>query len=626
MGEVGLEIVNQIGGAVTAVAIQDNLAYLGIGSRLAVADISDQTQPKVIFWSSILPGVVAQITLRDGLAYVALGEAGLWILDIANPVELRPLGHVLTTSPTRHFLLQNNLIYSADTRGELGKEQFMSVVDVINPSQPVEISTFALPSRVIKLLMVDNYLYIVAYPNHVDYKNVLWVVDVSDSRNPELLKSVPELAGRDMVEIEGNRLLIAEGGTLIVADVSNPASPLKMMQTPILTDWGEFYDLYEIQDTIWAIGVFGDLGYCGGLLYALDISELNNIRRISDFSVDCHDYDVISIDGLPYLTDGNVMINISNPQHPISSSFIGKIPTTSPIRQLGFDDFLYGLSGDDVYIFDATSPIRPQLINLYKSKYTVNDMIVNGSQLYLATYWEGIVDVDMTNPDNPQETAVTNPDYQVENSIDPVFYGSRLYALLNGKLGIFDSTTLQWLGGDEEGFYGYGRYRSFAVENNTLWAWATTDEGYGLLAMDVTIPEQIRQIGFLHDETPPDNVLGIVADQGLVYSLIGDDCYFYPNFGCNDTVLNIIDVSNPGQMRQLANINVASGIQHMTKSGNMLLLVGDDLWLIDASNPTQSQVNGRFPTPGYAQDAVLINDLIYVADGAGGLLILQMTE
>lgn len=78
MGEVELEIVNQIGGAVMAVDVQDNLAYLGIGSRLAVADISDQTQPKVIFWSSILPDVATQITLRDGLAYVAIMTPKNW--------------------------------------------------------------------------------------------------------------------------------------------------------------------------------------------------------------------------------------------------------------------------------------------------------------------------------------------------------------------------------------------------------------------------------------------------------------------------------------------------------------------------------------------------------------------
>lgn len=57
-----------------------------------------------------------------------------------------------------------------------------------------------------------------------------------------------------------------------------------------------------------------------------------------------------------------------------------------------------------------------------------------------------------------------------------------------------------------------------------------------------------------------------------------------------------------------------------------LLLSGDKLWIVDITDPTQPQVNGRFPTPGHAQDAVIVNDLIYVADGAGGLLILQMTE
>jgi hypothetical protein len=47
---------------------------------------------------------------------------------------------------------------------------------------------------------------------------------------------------------------------------------------------------------------------------------------------------------------------------------------------------------------------------------------------------------------------------------------------------------------------------------------------------------------------------------------------------------------------------------------------------MDVSNPAQPLIVGFFQTPGYARDAVVRDDLIYVADGAGGLLVLRLVQ
>ena len=97
---------------------------------------------------------------------------------------------------------------------------------------------------------------------------------------------------------------------------------------------------------------------------------------------------------------------------------------------------------------------------------------------------------------------------------------------------------------------------------------------------------------------------------------------------CDDqeTIVRVVDATDLAHMTEVAQLPTINDVTFINIASEKLLLGGDELWLVDITEPTQLQVNGRFPTPGYAQDAVLVNDLIYVADGAGGLLILQMTE
>ena len=87
--EVGMEIVGQVGGAVRAVAVREQYAYIGLGPRLAVLDISDSSRPvflgQTTLFSDIVQAVVAP--LSSIYVYVAAGSAGLYIIDTSTPTE-----------------------------------------------------------------------------------------------------------------------------------------------------------------------------------------------------------------------------------------------------------------------------------------------------------------------------------------------------------------------------------------------------------------------------------------------------------------------------------------------------------------------------------------------------------
>jgi len=87
-----VELVGQIGGACRAVAVQGNYAYVGVGPRLVVLDVSDPTKPAIRGQTAVLPAVVRDVALAGGYAYVAVGWAGLRVVDISDPANPREVG------------------------------------------------------------------------------------------------------------------------------------------------------------------------------------------------------------------------------------------------------------------------------------------------------------------------------------------------------------------------------------------------------------------------------------------------------------------------------------------------------------------------------------------------------
>lgn len=621
------QIVNQMGGAVTAIAVQKNLAYLGIGSRLAVADVSDPTQPRIVSWSNILPKPAQQITIHDQLAFVALGDAGIWIFDISDPTTFVLLGHVQTTMPTNQFLLHDSLIYAIDPSSSPEPDQILSIVDISEPMNPIEINTFNLPSQATKLAIIEDYLYVSIYPYHANYENTLWVLDISDIRSPQFVTAVSELAGEDMIVFDKDLILTKiQSNWLTRIDLSDPLHPTEISLNLPSGFFGAS-TIHLNKNIIYVASTFSDAGYCAAGVSAFDMTDINNIHKLDGLGAgDCGIPKIAITNDQLYMgtNSGLSIIDISNPAKMVQLS---KLSTTLPFDQLaiGADLFAMGRQGNGVRIFDFNldDPTFPHLIGDYYADYLVNDFTANESQTYLATYWENIVTIDMADPNNIGETAVTASEFRAENNNNLIISNDRLYASQDGNLRIFDPITLEWIGGDKPGGEKYGKYGSFVVDNHTLWSWINTVEEKGLFAFDITDPNQFVQIGFLPIELETSN-RRLFVNQGYIYIL--SLCDNYSSSICQNSTLRIIDASTPEDMKLITTLPFAATVRTMTIADDKLLLVGDDLWLVDNKNPLQPEIVNQFITPEDAKDAVILNDLVYVADGDGGLLILQIIE
>jgi len=140
-----VELVGQIGGTISAVAVEGSYAYVGVGPRLVVLDISDPTHPAFVGQTGVLPGI-ADVAVSASTAYVADGDAGLRVVDVSNPATPTELGFYDTPGYARGVVVSGSTAYVADRGIFDGSQRVGSglrVVDVGNPASPTEIGYYA---------------------------------------------------------------------------------------------------------------------------------------------------------------------------------------------------------------------------------------------------------------------------------------------------------------------------------------------------------------------------------------------------------------------------------------------------------------------------------------------------
>ncbi|MFQ5616064.1 MAG: LVIVD repeat-containing protein [Anaerolineales bacterium] len=119
-----VEFVGQIGGATYAVAVQGNYAYIGVGPRLIILDVSNPFSPVVVGKTLPLPGIVQDVYVAGNYAYVADDYQGLRVIDVSNPVSPNEIDFYVTPGTAQQVTVIENDAYVADSWGGLAILRF----------------------------------------------------------------------------------------------------------------------------------------------------------------------------------------------------------------------------------------------------------------------------------------------------------------------------------------------------------------------------------------------------------------------------------------------------------------------------------------------------------------------
>jgi hypothetical protein len=167
-----VEFVGHIGGETNAVFVQGNYAYIGEGPLLTILDISTPAAPTVVGKSGLFPGVVEDIHVDGGYAYVVAGSGGLRVVDVSTPANPTEVGFYDTPDDARGVAVSGSYAYVVAGSGGL------RVVDVSTPANPTEVGFYDTPDDARGVAVSGSYAYV------ADNDRGLRVVDVSTPANP----------------------------------------------------------------------------------------------------------------------------------------------------------------------------------------------------------------------------------------------------------------------------------------------------------------------------------------------------------------------------------------------------------------------------------------------------------
>lgn len=595
-------------------------------------------------------GVANAIQTVGNLAYVAIGEGGLAIVNIADPAHPVRLGGYDTENYTSGLAIVGSLAYLADQHGGL------IVVDVSNPSNPTRIGGYNSPNFFASDVTVAGaYAYVAsiqtatngnssadefglhildinnpANPAFVSRYNgrSCWVgglalggndlaylclgyngvaiIDVSDRSAPWQIARIPVSEYAVRVTISGNNAFIASrAGGMEIIDVTFPGTPVRVGR----------YDSTETYD----VAVRGDYAFLADLkegLQIVDITSAATPRLVALLNVPGLASALAVENDHAYVAAGTGGLRVIDASDRRNPRPIGALDTYWYYHQVAVEkDGAYAYVAADtagVHIFDAGIPAQPLRIGNIQTLGPALDVAVAGQYLYVVEGKSGLEVFDIINRSAPTRVAhcVSCPAVAIAVSGDRAYLAGGESWNKNGLqvLDISDARNPTALAS----FLVKGNHQHVAVSGAYAYL---IDQNAGLRIIDISfplVPEQIESY------TP----------NPLVYSydiaVSGNHAFLAAD------ALRVLDVRDPNN----ASLVTRSGSYYapsIALLGQYALLsdygntpdTHGGLRIFSITNPAAPVQVASYEAPGFQQLSVAGN-LVYVVNASHGLNTLEL--
>jgi hypothetical protein len=604
-GRVLPEIVGQIGGSSYAVAVQGDYAYLGVGPRLVVLDISDPSDPTMLGQTDIMGDVVQGVAVAGGYAYVAAEYAGLQVVDVSDPSDPRLVGSCDTPSRARDVAVAAGYAYVADWTT-------MQVMDISDPTNPHIAGALVTSGEVEALAVAGTYAYLAG--------RGLTVADISTPTTPQSVGTLATAWFAEGVDVEGSYAYVAayEYG-LQVLDVSNPAAPsvVGSCDTPGLALDARVAGGYAFL----AVGNIYNTAGDTNAMVVVDVSQ-----PVSPWIVACAgslaEPQALTLDrSNAYVAGpsfGLQVFEVSDPSSPATAASWDPAFSAQSVEVEGNSVYVGSLEG--LHIVGATDLTMPQVRGFLALEDTAEDVALANGYAYVANSWRGLRVVDVLDPTAPRSVAALSLSGSYGHPTRPIGVtvdGSHVFVAAgwDGWAGplhvvsIVDPLNPSVVGT----CYTPGMARNVAVGNNLAFV-ADYDEG--LQVLDVS------------DSTSPE-IIGSRQTWGNAEAIVADGEHVYVanvNAGMAGP-LQIVDISDPTNPQIMSNGgtlgNYAYGIA--VASGFAYLASGfDGLEVVEVTDPEHPEIAGTSSMPGRVKDIAVAGDYAFAAAEEGGILVFRL--
>ena len=277
------EAIGQIGGATQAIAVSGQFVYAGTGRRLVLLDAGNGLQE--LGHSQVYSDLVEGVAVQNNLAFVACGRAGVHIVDVSNPSAPVEVATITARGPAEGVAVAGATLYVAN--GPYG----LLLYDISKPSQPVQLGSAFPTHNVLKVAVSGGVAYLAAAGAG------LLVADVHVPAHPVELGTLATTGFSSDVAVSGTTAYVADGWAgLRSVNVANPSHPAENT---------------TLKTRCWAmgIGLAASRAYvadgCAGLA-VVDVSNPNQPARIAQYSTDQTNARAVAVSGgAVYLADRN---------------------------------------------------------------------------------------------------------------------------------------------------------------------------------------------------------------------------------------------------------------------------------------------------------------------------------
>jgi len=615
-----LQFLGQAGGVVARIEVAGNRAFMGVGPRLLVVDITANVRPRVVYTSTLFSDLVRGIDYYDDRLYVARGDDGLLVFE-------RDGLYGLSAKSSFPFIKGANDVASGPGHAYVVSEDGLHILDTSNDSEIREIGWLKSiaggrivpgPSRI---SVANGHAFIVA-------GDFLYVVDISPSTAPLVVgasraygfRSVVAIVDKSIVYSDGYHYDLEDGSSSVldVLNMDNPSNPILIRGiglSGLVRDIASKNDVIALALDNPLLPLFdarvstdplltSEIPVKGGtravaltddrrLLISpsdggLDLYNIGTLARpisLHSMSLVGSARDVRMFGDWVFIAAGNRGLQVVNANVPEQPMLISSVSTSASVDYLDYwshNVYASGAGTREVYIFDVLSQQEPTLMHTLLSRGNVTDVTASAGLLYVTSdAGAGTLEIfDVHDPANPQKlgSIAIRDARRVDVSGD--------YAVVISRTSVTILDVRDPLLPTAVGMVALPGIRCARLLNNVLYIGhrGTSGEFDSLAIYNIDTPQAPAQISDVVAE-------GLIPIMDI--DIIGSNAFL---LGTNQ--LYAFDVSDP-------TIPVANGAYGSLLQGNRVFGAGSrvvvadrfgGIYIFAATNPTSTPTPNNSPT------------------------------
>ncbi len=586
-----ISMVGHVGtsGKTFDVSVIDTIAYVADGAEgLRIIDVSDPFNPNHIS-QYYTDGYATHIKTTENLVFMS-DDYCFRIIDVSNPYSPFEIGQLYSGSYD-DFDILNSMLY-------ICTHSTLDIVDISEPSNPNQIGSYTFESYWLEPIAVcvsNNIAYVSAYDDYSTNENGIYIIDVSNASEPELLSYLeyPQL----IPDLQyNNNLLYAvdDLGNLTIIDVSNPSQP-------------EEINSIQFDRPLTSLKILGQFAYLVpeeyGDLIVIDISDPHNLFEVDRYNgINHFSKNVFVLDTLAYMASTWSGLNI------LDVSMSGDLSLKSQIETRGGTSYDFSISGDHLFlangeygmvVFDLNEPGNFHEVNNFLANIEAKDIWVLGNHAFFTDY-PGLKVIDIRDINNLTQIGSYNGFFRGICAT-----GNYLYNTGEGLqiIDISNPSSPQPAGYLE--LVGAG-WDIFVSGNYVYYA----DGQNGLHIIDISNPN--NPIHLSQYDTGHANVFDVYATDTLAFVA-------YEYMG-----LRILDVSDPVNPVEIG-YYIGGDTRGIWVDDNLAYVAIKDFGLkvLDVIDPYNPVEIASFESGGQPSLAIPYGDYIYLSAGDAGVYVLQ---